>query len=60
MPNPQLTGAGLGGLGFLETHHFMEFHGISSTDPGKRVVGLFHVVSLYKDIKGRKKKGNKS
>ena len=25
MPNPQLTGAGLGGLGFLETHHFMEF-----------------------------------
>lgn len=50
MPNPQLTGAGLGGLGFLETHHFMEF---LQTLPGERVVGVF---PCTKTTKGRKKK----
>lgn len=53
MPNPQLTGAGLVGLGFLRD---TSLHGISSTDLGKGRRG----VSLYNNIKARKKKGNKS
>ena len=45
MPNPQLTGAGLVGLGFLRD---TSLHGISSTPPEKRVVGVFPCTTTSK------------